>query len=124
VTVLVDSDILIEISRERDHEILFRWRQLAESGSAILCSPVSSAELWAGALPREHEATAKLFRTLVCVPTDYETGRQAGDYLRQYRKSHGVQITDALIAAAAVLNRAELWTRNRKHYPMKDLSFY
>jgi predicted nucleic acid-binding protein len=89
-----------------------------------LCSPVSSAELWAGALPREHEATAKLFRTLVCVPIDYETGRRAGDYLRQYGKSHGLQITDALIAAAAVLNRAELWTRNRKHYPMKELSFY
>jgi predicted nucleic acid-binding protein len=29
-----------------------------------------------------------------------------------------------LIAAAAVLNRASLWTRNRKHYPMKALTFY
>lgn len=124
MTVLVDSDVLIEVSRERNQDILSRWTQLAESGSAILCSPVSSAELWAGALPREHEATAKLFRTLSCVPIDYETGRQAGDYLRLYRKSHGLQISDALIAAAAVLNRAELWTRNRKHYPMRDLSFY
>jgi predicted nucleic acid-binding protein len=85
---------------------------------------VTSAELWAGALPREHEATAKLFRALLWIPIDYETGRQAGDYLRQYRKSHGLQIGDALIAAAAVLNHAELWTRNRKHYPMKELSFY
>jgi len=64
------------------------------------------------------------FRALLCAPTDYETGRQAGDYLRQYRKSHGLQVSDALIAAAAVLNRAALWTRNRKHYPMKELSFY
>ncbi len=101
-----------------------KWTQLAESGTAILCSPVSSAELWAGALPREHEATAQLFGTLVCVPIDYEIGRQAGDYLRQYRKSHSVQMSDALIAAAAVLNHAELWTRNRKHYPMKELTFY
>jgi predicted nucleic acid-binding protein len=124
VTVLVDSDVLIEVSRERNQDILSRWTQLAESGSAILCSPVSSAELWAGALPREHEATAKLFRTLFCVPIDYETGRQAGDYLRQYRKSHGLQISDALIAAAAVLNHATLWTRNRKHYPMRELTFY
>jgi predicted nucleic acid-binding protein len=124
VTVLVDSDVLIEVSRERNHDILSRWRQLAESGSGILCSPISSAELWAGALPREHEATAKLFRALLCVPIDYETGRQAGDYLRQFHKSHGLQMSDALIAAAAVLNQAELWTRNRKHYPMKELSFY
>ena len=124
MTVLVDSDVLIEVSRERHHDVLFRWTELAESGSTILCSPVSSAELWAGALPRAHEATAKLFSTLVCVPIDYETGRQAGDYLRQYGKSHGLQIGDALIAAAAVLNRADLWTRNRKHYPMKELAFY
>jgi predicted nucleic acid-binding protein len=124
VNVLVDSDILIEVSRERNRDILFKWRELAESGGAILCSPISSAELWAGALPREHAATTKLFRTLLCVPLDYEIGRQAGRYLNQFGQSHGVQITDALIAAAAVSNHAELWTRNRKHYPMKDLSFY
>lgn len=124
MSVLVDSDILIEVSRERNHDILLKWMELAESGSAILCSPISSAELWAGALPREHEATTKLFSNLLCVPIDYEIGRQAGHYLRQYGKSHGVQITDALIASAAVLNHAELWTRNRKHYPMKELSFY
>jgi len=124
VSVLVDSDVLIEVSRERNHDILIKWTQLAESGRAILCSPVSSAELWAGALPREDEATAKLFSSLLCVQIDYETGRQAGVYLGQYGKSHGLQIGDALIAAAAVMNRAELWTRNRRHYPMKELSFY
>ena len=124
MTVLVDSDIVIEVCRERDHNILSRWSELGQSGRAILYSPVTAAELWSGVRPREHEALADFFRALLCAPIDYETGRQAGDYLRQYRKSHGLQISDALIAAAAVLNRAELWTRNRKHYPMKELSFY
>jgi predicted nucleic acid-binding protein len=124
VNILVDSDVLIEISRERDKDILSRWTALADSDNAILCSPISSAELWAGAWPREHEALTNLLRALVCAPIDCQTGRQAGDYLRQYRKSHGLQISDALIAAAAVLNCAELWTRNRKHYPMKELTFY
>ena len=124
MTVLVDSDVLIEVSRQRNREVLSRWTELAESGDAILCSPVSSAELWAGALPGEHQATAKLFRALLCVPIDYETGRQAGDYLRQFQKSHGLEMGDALIAAAASLNRAALWTRNRKHYPMKELVFF
>jgi len=78
----------------------------------------------AGARPREYEALTNLFRALVCVPIDSETGRQAGDYLRQYRKSHGLELSDALVASVASLNRAELWTRNRKHYPMKKLSFY
>jgi predicted nucleic acid-binding protein len=44
--------------------------------------------------------------------------------MRQYRKSHGVELGDALIGSAAVLNGAALWTRNKKHYPMKDVSFY
>jgi predicted nucleic acid-binding protein len=61
---------------------------------------------------------------LKCVPIDEAIGRQAGDYLKHYRKSHAVELGDALIAAAAVLNHAALWTRNRKHYPMKDLNFF
>lgn len=124
MTVLIDSDIVIEVCRERDSDILSKWRELGKSGRAILYSPVTAAELWTGVRLREQEALTNFFRTLLCAPIDYETGRQAGDYLHQYRKSHGLQITDALIAAAAVLNHAELWTRNRKHYPMKELSFY
>lgn len=124
MTVLVDSDILIEVSRGRDQKILTQWEKLARSEDRVLYSPVTAAELWAGAWPREHEALSNLFRTLLCAPIDDETGRRAGDYLRQYRKSHGVELGDALIAAAAGLNNAALWTRNRKHYPMKDSSFY
>jgi predicted nucleic acid-binding protein len=35
-----------------------------------------------------------------------------------------VELGDALIAATAVQSKAALWTRDRKHYPMKELSFY
>jgi len=65
-----------------------------------------------------------LFGALLCVPVDAATGRQAGEYLRVYHKSHAVELGDALIAAAAVQSRATLWTRNRKRYPMKGLEFY
>ena len=39
-------------------------------------------------------------------------------------RSHGVQLGDALIAATAAVHDAELWTRNRKHYPMRGLRFF
>jgi predicted nucleic acid-binding protein len=35
-----------------------------------------------------------------------------------------VELGDALIAAGAVLSGATLWTRNRKHYPIKELAFF
>ena len=124
MSVLVDSDILIEVSRGRDMDLVSRWTELSRSDVAILYSPVSAAELWAGARPAEHDDLNNLFGVLACVPIDAETGRQAGDYLKRYRKSHAVELGDALIAAGAVLNNAALWTRNRKHYPMKELAFF
>jgi len=124
MTVLVDSDILIEVCRGRDKDITSRWLDLSRLETAILYSPVTAAELWAGALPSEHKLLRTLFQALVCVPIDAETGRQAGDYLCQYRKSHSIGLGDALIAATAVQSQAALWTRNRKHYPMKGLSFF
>jgi hypothetical protein len=123
VTILIDSDILIEVCRGRNEEISSRWLELSQSEAEILYSPVTAAELWAGALPQEHRLLKGLFRALVCVPIDSEIGRQAGDYLRQYRKSHGIGLGDALIAATAAQNQSVLWTRNRKHYPMKGLVF-
>ena len=124
MTVLVDSDILIEVSRGRNADVVSKWIDLSNSDVAVLYSPVSVAELWAGARPNEYDTLSNLFRALTCIPIDAEAGRQAGVYLRQYRRSHGIEIADALIAASAAANRAELWTQNRKHYPMKEVSFF
>jgi predicted nucleic acid-binding protein len=124
VSVLVDSDILIEVSRGRNVEVAAHWRALAQSETAILYSPVTEAELWAAVLPAEHTALENLFRQLICVEIDRTIGRRAGDYMRQFAKSPKLELGDALIAASATLHRAQLWTRNRKHYPMKDLEFF
>ena len=124
MTVLVDSDILIDVTRGRDEVVVSQWIELSRSEDLILYSPVSVGELWAGARPAEHDILHSLFRALSCAVIDAETGRQAGDILRRYRKSHGVELGDALIGATALSNGARLWTRNKKYYPMKDLSFF
>ena len=124
MTVLIDSDILIEVSRGRNASILSKWADLSRSDALILFSPVNEAELWAGARPSESDSLEALFGALACAPADAEVGRRAGDYLRRCRKNHGVELGDALIAATAVAHSAMLWTRNRKHYPMKDLLFF
>lgn len=124
MTVLVDSDILIDVARARNTTILALWTDLSDSAHVVLCTPVSVAELWHGARAKEYEALEHLVNALRCVPLDGETGRLAGQFLREYRKSHSLELGDALIGAAAILNGAKLWTLNRKHYPMKGLSFY
>lgn len=123
-SVLIDSDILIEVSRGRDAGLVAQWDRLARSQAALACSPVTVAELWHGARPREHKILQDLFAVLQCVPIDLEIGRRAGDYLRLFAKSHSVELGDALIAATASVHGLELWTRNRRHYPMKGLAFF
>jgi predicted nucleic acid-binding protein len=124
VTVLTDSDILVEVSRGRDKTMVSRWLELGQSDALILYSAVSAAELRAGARPSESAGLDALFDALLCVPIDAAVGRRAGEYLRRYRKSHAVELGDALIAASAVVSGARLWTRNRKHYPMPELAFH
>jgi hypothetical protein len=124
VTVLLDTDVAIEILRSRNPIISSKWLALAAAGAVVLYSPVVAAEVWAGALPHEHQLISIFFRPLVCIPTDYEIGELAGELLRKFARSHGLEIPDALIAATAIQYQAALWTRNRKHYPMPQLTLF
>ncbi len=124
MTILLDTDVAIEILRARNQIISSKWSALVASGAVVGYAPVIAAEVWAGAFPHEHQLISTFFRPLICIPTDYEIGRLAGELLRKFAKSHSLEIPDALIAATAIQQRAALWTRNRKHYPMPQLSFY
>jgi predicted nucleic acid-binding protein len=122
--VLLDSDVIIEVLRQHNPEVLDSWIELADSRDAVICSPVSVAEVFHGIRDREKDAVDKLFSTLLCFPIDNETGRRAADYLRVFHKSHSLALGNALIAATASQFDLLLWTRNRKHFPMKDVQFF
>jgi hypothetical protein len=122
--VLIDSDILIEVSRGRNRALIARWEELSRSEVPVLCSPVTVAELWHGARPKEHGTLTNLFSAIHCVPIDSKIGMRAGEYLQEFAKSHHVELGDALIAATVSLHDLDLWTRNRRHYPMRDISFF
>ena len=72
----------------------------------------------------ENYAVEAFFSDRFSLDITDEIGEKAGNYLRQYHKSHGTGIADALVAAAANLNNAELFTFNHKHYPMKDIKLH
>ncbi len=85
---------------------------------------MSLAEVFAGIRPGEEAVTQAFFDARGEIVLDGQVGRTAGSYLARYARSHGLELGDALIAAAATTAGVRLWTRNRKHYPMPDLSFY
>ena len=114
----------MEVSRGGDSAVVSRWIELSKSDALILFSSVTVAELWAGTRPAEYAALEALFEALVCVPADTAVSRRAGEYMKRYRKGHSVELGDALIAASAAASGALLWTRNRKHYPIAELTFY
>jgi hypothetical protein len=73
--------------------------------------------------PAKEAAAEAFFHSRGEVVLDAAVGRRAGTYLSRYSRSHGVQIADALVAAASVAG-LRLWTLNRRHYPMSDIVFH
>jgi hypothetical protein len=105
-SVLLDTDILIEVLRRRVSSLLLTWDRLADSKQLIAYSPVSAAELWQGVRDREIPDLVELIESLECITIDGEIGRRAGEYLRQFGPSYGLGIADALIGRNRHRSRA------------------
>ena len=120
--VLLDSDVVIEVLRGRA-EIIAALREL-EAGTPTYCSAVAWAEIFAGIRAGEEARTEGFFDARGEITIDAMTGRRAGVYLSRYARSHGLEIADALVAAAATTAGLHLWTLNVRHYPMDDLRLY
>jgi predicted nucleic acid-binding protein len=112
---LLDTDILVDFFRGYGKAVIF----VNVNSSRIILSSIVIAELYAG-VKGESELTVlenfvSLFRIL---PVTSEIAKTGGLYKRDYGKSHGVGLADAIIAATCEAENAELKTLNIKHYPM------
>jgi predicted nucleic acid-binding protein len=117
---LLDTDIIIEWLRRNERIVL--WLEARDAGGDFLaCTPVSVAEIYAGLRPREEFSVGELLQVLHCVEITERVGHKAGHYRYAFGPSHGVEIADALIAAAAHVYGLTLCSRNLRHYPMRDL---
>ncbi len=90
----------------------------------IVVASIAVAELYAGvrgdARSEEQVALAEFLTSVRVVPISAEVARLGGLYKRDFGKSHGVGLADAIIAASAMLEDADLATLNTKHYPMLE----
>jgi predicted nucleic acid-binding protein len=121
--VLIDSDVIIEVLRERKPVVIRTWVDIVNGDKLLFYSPVSLAEIRHGMRESEKESIERVFSGMRCVPIEVEIASRAGDYLRAFHASHAVALGDALIAATASLHQLDLWTQNRKHFPMRDVHF-
>ncbi|MEI6165812.1 MAG: type II toxin-antitoxin system VapC family toxin [bacterium] len=118
--VLIDTDVLIDFLRGLDKAgNLIRAHQ-----AQIILSAISVAELYAGVKGDKELATLNAFVDLFrVVPVSTEIARLAGLHKRDFHKSHGIGLADAIMAATTKAENAEFKTLNIKHYPMlKGLS--
>jgi predicted nucleic acid-binding protein len=121
--ILLDSDVIIAWLRGYQ-PVAGVVMSLLEQGSSLLWTPVSVAEIFAGARKGENAQLEKLFQILETLPISQEIGKRAGYYLQKYSKSHSLELGDTLIAASAYTADLSLWTINKKHNPMSEVRLF
>ncbi len=113
--IIVDTDVMIDYLRGDPKAVNF----VRSHAERIVLSAIVLAELYAGVKGADEQATLddvmSLFRV---IPVTAETARCGGLLKRDFGKSHGVGLADAIVAATAQSEGAELKTLNVRHYPM------
>ena len=111
--VVVDTDVLIDYFRglEKSKTFIEKIRE-----SHLICySAITQAELLAGKESESEKARDKIMDFLfnfVMIPVESEIAQIAG----QYRRKYDIKLDDALIAATAKKMKADLVSKNNKHF--------
>lgn len=115
MTPVFDTTILIDILRGDPRAIDYAL----SVEDVPICSEVTRAEVLRGLRSEERTSAERLFRRLRWVTVDEAVARLAGEFGRQFRRSHaGIGVADLLIAATASHLGTDLATTNVRHYPM------
>src|SRR5437773_1716905 len=112
---LVDTDVLIDVSRNNEAAIDF-LDQLGDSWSIPI---ITALELIVGARNKtEVTQIDQLIAVYSAIPLTAEIGNSSYGLLRQFAKSHGLRVFDSLIAATAIEENLTLLSKNKKHFQM------
>lgn len=113
--VLVDTDVIVDFLRGHPKAVA-----LVNAHSVrIILSGIVTAELYAGVKGDKELDTLDSFISLFrVVPVSATIARTGGLYRKAFTRSHGIGLADAIIAATAEAECADLITLNIKHFPM------
>lgn len=113
--LLIDTDVLIDYLRDRPEAVAY----IDSLTEPLYISAITTAELYAGV--REGSERAQLDQFLLAftiIAVDVDIAVTGGLLRRDFGKSHGTGLADALIAATSIIHRLRLVGLNRKHFPM------
>ena len=112
---LVDTDVLVDVSRKNEAAIDF-LDQLDDSWSMSI---ITALELIVGARnKKEVTQIDQLVAVYSTIPLTTEIGNSSYGLLRQFAKSDGLRVFDSLIAATAIEENLTLLSKNKKHFQM------
>jgi predicted nucleic acid-binding protein len=113
--VIIDTDILIDVSRNADKSI--HYLELLEKSHSLAISSITQMELIVGCRNKQELAILDRFlKRFQIIDLNSAISNTATDLLRQYRLSHGLLIPDALIASTALHLNRDLATKNQRDY--------
>jgi predicted nucleic acid-binding protein len=113
--LLIDTDVMVDFLRGNPKAVAL----VKTHSTRIILSAIVVAELYAGVRgDKELQTLDSLISLFRIIPVSPELARQGGLFKNEYTKSNGIGLADAIIAASAKAEQAELATLNVKHYPM------
>jgi predicted nucleic acid-binding protein len=113
--ILIDSDVLIDVSRGVPEALNTLQRIEADDEPAI--SVITQMELIVGCRDlREFRSLEKFLEAFSIFTLNEAISNLAVDLLGQYRLSHGLLLADSLIAASALVHEVPFVSKNAKHF--------
>ena len=117
---VIDATVLMDASRERGTgpgPATAFLRATASQGELWSVTPVRTEIRWA---MRDDEVTVvdRLLDQLFWMDVTVDLADRAGEFGRRYGRSHGLDVVDALVAAAAETLSADVATTNVRDFPM------
>ena len=121
IRVLLDTTVLIDLSREPELVFPALGRLVVIGGTIAVCA-ISVAEFFAGVPRGERPYWEERIADFEYWDISWEAAVLAGRFRFDFaRRGVAIQITDALMAATAVTMDATLVTNNVKDFPMAGL---
>lgn len=117
---LFDTNILIDHLKGKKEATLV-LQNCINNKILLACSVITRIELLSGMRTGEESKLEYFLASFEKIAVTDKIAGSAGKYMNKYRKSHGINMADAIIAASAKHSDSKLYTLNIKHYPMSDI---